>query len=71
MVAPGSFGRPLVTMRNGSPPVCISTVLIMRFRFMEPRFGSGIGGRAGQSPRWGQDRMLDAEAPGKAWWRHI
>src|SRR5690349_20247906 len=34
MVLPGIFGSPLVTIRNGSPPVCTSTVLIMRFSFM-------------------------------------
>ncbi len=36
MVLPGTFASPLVTMRNGSPPVCTSTVLIMRSSFTTP-----------------------------------
>src|SRR5882757_6659610 len=31
MRRPAGRGKPLVTMRNGSPPVCISTVVIVLF----------------------------------------
>jgi hypothetical protein len=49
IVFPGIWGIPAVTMRVGSPAVWVSTVVIIRFRFMGGGFLSQMGDGAAQA----------------------